>query len=108
MKLYSGGRLIADNIVVADSFMSRFRGLMLRKELGPGEGLLLKNCSGIHCCFMLINIDVVYATENMSIIKCETVKPWHLGSNPKGTRHVLELAEGMADQLAADETLQIV
>lgn len=36
---------IASQVAVADSFFTRFRGLMLRKALAPGEGLLLNNAA---------------------------------------------------------------
>ena len=48
MKTYAvsqAGRPLATRVAVANSFFTRVRGLMLRKTLAPGEGLLLKNCS---------------------------------------------------------------
>ena len=44
---YQAARPIADRVALADRFLTRFRGLMLRRALAPGEGLLLKNCSAI-------------------------------------------------------------
>ena len=108
MELYADKQRIAGDIRLADSFFSRFRGLMLRRSLGPGEGLLLKDCRSIHCCFMLMDIDVIYLSEDMHIIRTETVKPWHLGSNPRGTRHVLELGRGRSDGLNPGDILTIV
>ena len=97
--LYQAGRPIADRAVVADDFFTRFKGLMLRKSLSHGEGLLLKNCSAIHCCFMRFTIDAVYLDNSMQVIAIETIKPWRLGGIFHGAKHVLELEAGSARNL---------
>lgn len=102
MKTYTafqGGRPLTVRAAVADTFFTRFRGLMLRKSLAAGEGLLLKNCTAIHCCFMRFPIDAVYLDGNMRMIAAETVKPWCLGRVFPGVRHVLELEAGRAREL---------
>ena len=98
--VYRADDLIAGRVAVADTFFTRFKGLMLRKALLPGEGLLLKNCSTIHCCFMRFPIDVVYLDDNMQVVGVETVKPWRLGHIFRGAKHVLELDAGKARDLA--------
>ncbi|MCF0112282.1 MAG: DUF192 domain-containing protein [Erysipelotrichaceae bacterium] len=84
---------------IADSFLTRFKGLMLRKNLGQNEGLLLKQCGSIHCCFMRFTIDVVYLNAAYEVLKVETVKPWRVGSLVKGAVHVLEVNEHVASGL---------
>ena len=85
--------VLAPGARLADSFFTRLRGLMFRRELADGEALLLKNCSAIHCCFMRFTIDVVYLDDLLNVIGVETVRPWQTGGRYKGTRHVLELRE---------------
>lgn len=97
--IYGGGCPIAHKIKVADSFFTRFKGLMFRRRLEAGEGLLLKNCSLIHCCFMGFPIDAVYLDSSLRVVGRETVKPWHLGSVFSGAKHVLELEAGGAREL---------
>ena len=97
--VYRSGHPVADRVTVADNFFTRFRGLMLRKSLMPGEGLLLKNCSAIHCCFMRFPIDVIYLDSVMRVVGIETVKPWRLGGIFPGAKHVLELGAGCARDL---------
>ena len=100
MKTYEilqGENLCAAQVSVADNFWLRFRGLMLRKSLAPGEGLLLWDCPAIHCCFMRFPIDVVYLDEEMTVVGKETVRPWRLGGRFAGARHVLEVAAGAAE-----------
>ena len=87
---------MAADVNVADSFLTRFRGLMGKKSLGYEEGLLLVNCSSIHSFFMKIPIDAVYLSKNMTVLGTETLKPWSVGRHIKGTVNVLELKEGRA------------
>ena len=45
---------------VAQSWLSRLRGLIGRKELGSGEGLFLPGTNGVHMFFMRFPIDCVF------------------------------------------------
>lgn len=98
-EIWTGAECCAAPVKIADNFVTRFRGLMLRKALLPGEGLLLKHCPAIHCCFMRFPIDVVYLDEQMTVVGVETVRPWRLGGSFAGTKHVLELEEGRGSRL---------
>lgn len=93
------GEIAYPQIEVADDFWQRFCGLMGRKQLEDGEGLLLRHCSSIHTCFMKFSIDVVYLDRNFKVLDYETVRPWKIGSLIKGAHHVLELPAGAGTQL---------
>lgn len=86
-----GSRIIADSIKPAGTFYARFIGLMGRKVLRDGEGLLLINCSSIHCFFMRITIDAVYLSKDLTVLGIDTLRPWQIGKRIKETSHVLEL-----------------
>ncbi len=88
-------RILADKVNNADSFMKRLVGLMGKKRLQPGEGLLL-SCSSIHCFFMKIPIDAVYISKKMTVLGTQTLKPWRIGKWYPGTKYVLELQAGAA------------
>ena len=88
--------IIADKLIIADSFLSRLKGLMGRKSLEAGEALLLINCSSIHCFFMKITIDAVYLSEDMTVLDIETLPPWRIGKHVKNAAHVLEMSAGSA------------
>ena len=64
-------------IEVADSFCTRLRGLMGRKSLPDGQGLLIAPCSSIHMCFMRFAIDAVYINRDYEILKVVSgLRPW--------------------------------
>ena len=96
MKIFCGGRLLADRVSIADCFASRFKGLMGKSCLNEGEGLFLARCSAIHCFFMKTSIDAVYLDSDLTVLDVETLHPWSIGKRVAKTSHVLELAAGSA------------
>lgn len=92
----------------ADSFGTRFKGLMGEDALHEGEGLLLMNCGAIHCCFMKFPIDAVYFDRDGKVVAKETVKPWRLGKIIPGVKCVLELNEGEASAIEAGDEMSFV
>ena len=54
------GALLATNVRTARSLWGRFRGLMGRRALAPGEGLWLPTDASIHMLFMRFAIDAVF------------------------------------------------
>ncbi|TKD72137.1 DUF192 domain-containing protein [Pseudalkalibacillus hwajinpoensis] len=88
-------RTVPYTILRADTFLTRFKGLMFRRIPLKDEGLLIVPCNSIHMCFMFFSIDVVFLTKNHEIIKVvENLKPWHFVSPIKGAHAVLELPAG--------------
>lgn len=106
-QLYQDEKPIADKMRMADSFITRFLGLMPKKSLEDGEGLILKNCSSIHCFFMKFTIDVIYLDKNFCVLAKETVRPWHIGGIHKGTKHIIELKEGAGAVLEIGKEIEI-
>ena len=81
---------------MALSLWQRFRGLMMRKALAPGEGMFFPRCSGVHMFFMRFPIDLVYVNADKEVVKIvEAIKPWRMSWCP-GARSVLELEAGRA------------
>ncbi|WP_130836150.1 DUF192 domain-containing protein [Lachnoclostridium sp. Marseille-P6806] len=96
------------DIRTADTFFSRFLGLMGRRELPEGTGLWMRPCSSIHCCFMRFTIDVIYLDAGNRVLYSETVRPWRIGRMVRGTKSVLELNAGEARGIRAGEALRRV
>lgn len=92
MKIVCKGIMLINDLRIANTFITRFIGLMGRKSLGKNQGLLLIKCNLIHCFFMKFPIDVIYLSENMEVLYIETVNPWRIGRRVKEAFSVLELA----------------
>lgn len=63
-------KLIYDNkditIVKCDTFLSRLRGFMFKKDIN--NALMFDRCNSIHTFFMLKNIDVIMCDKDNNII----------------------------------------
>ena len=87
-------------IEIADNFFKRFRGLMFRRRLAQGRGLLLAPCNSVHMFFMRFAIDVIYLDENFCIKKIvRDLTPWLGLSICFGAWGALELPSGEAERL---------
>jgi uncharacterized protein len=72
------------------------RGLLGRKALEPGEGLLIRPAPSIHTFFMRFPIDVMFLSRDGEVLKiAEQVGPWRMRSC-RGALAVLELTAGDA------------
>lgn len=70
------------------------RGLLGRKELPRGEGMLLRPAASVHTAFMRFPIDVVFVDRNGRVLDiARSVRPWRAVAC-KGAKAVVELAAG--------------
>jgi len=95
------GTVLAERLAIANSLWGRFRGLMGRASLPPGDGLFLTGSNGIHMFFMRFPIDAVFVAKPGSdglrrvVSVHRDVRPW-VGMVPlvRGADGVLELRVG--------------
>ena len=82
----------------ARGFLERLVGLMGRREVGPQEALLFRECHSVHSMFMRTPIDAVYLDDLWRVLEVETLEPWRVGRSVPGCAHVLECAPGAASE----------
>ena len=93
------GSIICERCVVADRIWSRMKGLLGRRELQRGEGLLIRPAPSIHTFFMRFPIDVVFVSRKGEVLKVSgNVGPWKMRSCRRA-HSVLELGAGEAGRL---------
>ena len=91
------GRVVCDQCGVAATFKTRLRGLLGRRGLAPGEGLLIRPTNSIHTFFMRFAIDVVFLDRSGVVVKLvSNLRPWRVAFAPRG-RAALELRAGEAE-----------
>ncbi len=91
------GTVVAEDVQVADGVWSRFWGLMGRRSLPEGSGLLLRPSSSIHTAFMRFPIDVVFLDREFRVVKVvPEMKPFRVTMAFGGARCALELNAGAA------------
>lgn len=97
MKIYNStqNNLIADDVKVAKTFLTRTFGLIPRKSISKDEGLIIKPCCSIHTFFMKFAIDVLFINGKNEIVALyENVKPWRILPIHLSSGYVIELAAG--------------
>jgi len=93
---------LATNVQVADDPWLRMRGLLGRRSLLPGDGLMLRPCRQVHTLGMCFPIDVVYlgsaTAEGTPVLHAvPALCPWRLGPFLRRACAVLELQAGAVE-----------
>ena len=88
------GRIICDSVTVNDSTRRRMWGLLGRRALPSGEGVVLRPAWSIHTAFMRFSIDVVFIDAELVVMRIdEDLRPFKTASC-RGAREVVELPAG--------------
>lgn len=92
------GRVVAESVTVADSTGRRLRGLLGKRDLPSGHGVLLRPAWSIHTAFMRFAIDVVFLDADQIVIKIvPSLTPFKTASC-RGAREVVELRAGECER----------
>lgn len=79
-----------ENVLIADTFLARFKGYMFQKK-PKYKAILIKPCNSIHTFFMKFDLDVLFLDENMKVVKkMEALKPNKMIMPIKEAKYVLE------------------
>ena len=102
------GTLLAERAELADNLWTRFVGLMGRRELPAGTGLVLKPGGGIHMWFMRMPLDVVHVDKRDRVTHVlRGIKPWRFGPLFVGGKLAIELPVGTADGTRVGDEIDI-
>lgn len=102
-------RCLAGDVRLANTFLTRLRGLMFTYRPGPGEGIWLRPCQGVHTFWMLFTIDVIFLDRELRIVRLvDNLRPFRMTRPCFAAHSVLELPAGaiaeyglkVGDQLA--------
>jgi uncharacterized membrane protein (UPF0127 family) len=88
------GKLISNDVSVANTFWTRLSGYMFRKQPHV-SGIIFEPANAMQATFMFFDLDIVFLTKENKVIKIlRNVKPWrHTWFYPK-TRKALEMPSG--------------
>ena len=94
--LVGEGRVLCPELAIADTAPSRMKGLLGRRSLEAGEGLLLSPAGSVHTAFMRFPIDVVFLDADLEVLEVrDSVPPWRAAAR-RGAKAVVELPAGEA------------
>jgi hypothetical protein len=101
--------LILENVSIADSFYSRFKGLMGKKNINVNQGLIIKPCNSIHTFFMKFNIDIVFIDSNNKVVDIYlNLAPRKISKIYKNAKFVIEGKAGSLVKLKKGDQIKIV
>jgi uncharacterized membrane protein (UPF0127 family) len=99
---------------IANSFYTKFLGLMGRKNIPMDFGLLLSEKSesiintSIHMLFMRFDITAIWLDHDFNVISVQLAKKWHLAyASKKPAMHVLELHSSQFKNFSIGDKLEI-
>jgi uncharacterized membrane protein (UPF0127 family) len=88
------GTVVCQRCRIAKDPWTRMRGLLGRRKLDDGEGILLRPASSVHTWFMQFPIDVVFLDRELLVLRVVSgLRPWRAAGR-RGAAAVLELAAG--------------
>lgn len=97
MQVYNATRrkYLARNLILADSFLTRLKGLLGKKELSPGWCMLIKPCSSVHTMFMAFPIDIIFLDDSHRILALySSLPPFRFSRIVMKSRMVIEFPPG--------------
>ena len=102
------GVVLAERAELANNYWTRFRGLMGRRELAAGAGLVLQPGGGIHMWFMRIPLDVIHVGKDDRVTHVlRGIKPWRFGPLFVGGKLAIELPVGAADSTQVGDQIDV-
>ena len=103
-----GTVLLANGKLYANTW-SRFWGLMLKKGVADGEGILLTRSSSIHSFFMRFRFDAIFIDKDNRVVKIvPAMKQWRIAFGGKGAKDTIELAAGAGERANTQPGDQLV
>jgi uncharacterized membrane protein (UPF0127 family) len=102
---------VGTRITIADTFLTRLIGLVGKRRLDSGCGLLIRPSSGIHTFGMLFSIDVVALSGGLKVLKLwHRLAPFRMTSIQLRTHSILELPAGQISscQMEVGDQLEFV
>jgi len=110
MKLFDAQKnLISKNVILADTFWQRLRGLLGKKGLNGNESMYFKNCNSIHTFFMKFDLDVIFVDRDLKIVDVKrNLKPNRMTIPLIHAAHVFEFEGGqLHSELQKGEQLYV-
>ncbi|MCM8782809.1 MAG: DUF192 domain-containing protein [Candidatus Omnitrophica bacterium] len=71
--------ILAEEVIFADNFFKRIKGLLGRDNFSKGQALVIVPCNSVHSFFMRFSIEVIFLDRKNKVIKIiSPFKPYRL------------------------------
>ncbi len=97
--LWCGERLVVPRVARTTRIWERARGLLGRRALPAGHGLLITPCGAVHTLGMRLALDLVFLDADWRVVRTvAAVPPWRWAVwGGRLARHTLEVQAGWLD-----------
>lgn len=86
-------KVIKKEVIIANSFFTRLKGLLGKKRLSEEQCILIRPCKSVHTFFMKFPIDVIFIDKNFKVVKViKNITPGHITTYVKEAWSVIEMA----------------
>lgn len=109
------GRTLVESAHWCDSFASKLRGFTFRRELRPGEGLVLvekrdsRINTAIHMLFVFFDLGVIWVDGDGCVVDKTLARPWRLSYTPSAAaRYVVEAEPEVIEQVSVGDHLRFI
>ena len=108
------GEIVGEKVWKADSFWTRFRGLLGWPCLVPGEGLWLRPCQQVHMMGMKFPLSVWFLDNKGRVCALiDDLRPWEISPHIRKADSIIEFPAGwgkatsthLGDELVWEEGL---
>ena len=102
---------LAEDVQIASSFFAKGKGLLGKKSIPDGYGLLIRPCNSIHSFFMAFPFDALFLDKDNTVIHIIRAMPANRISPIMRSAHsVLELRAGKAAETKSTvgDTIKLV
>jgi uncharacterized protein len=90
------GSIVCERCVLGDTALTRMKGLLGRRDLPSGQGILLQPATSVHMAFMRFPIDAVFLDRDLRVVKIAAdLQPWRIAGS-RSAKAVLEIPTGEA------------
>lgn len=101
--------VLATQAELAATMSTRMKGLLGRKELPEGTGLIIDPCNSIHTFFMQFPIDVIFADAEDRVVQVlKNMGPWRLSWIYFRAQKVIELPAGTLTRVPVSPGDQLI
>ena len=100
------GAVVVEQLELADTWWTRFKGLQFRRDFPREHGLLIVPCGSIHTCWLRWPITVVALDKHGKVLDIRRGgRPWRVVFLPRETHATLELSCSAEVSLDQDDRL---
>ena len=97
---------LANKVTMADTFLSRFKGLMGKRAIPPDTALVIRPCNQVHMCFMRFSIGAIFVDHHGQVLHKQRLNPWQISKKVSGANAVIELDPEQLEQVKIGEQLE--